>query len=146
MTIIKPLFVAKRLKIIVLLNALLNICALVILLYLLNNKSSNYEIAYEITIWRMALTIFIWLGLNLFFGMLYYLIRWRDTNSKALQVLIRIHLGLAVGLVCVGLILFKITPFIILEFMGMVMAFFMPFIMLVVILKHPKNYITAIFE
>lgn len=92
------------------------------------------------------MTIFIWLGLNLFFGMLYYLIRWRDTNSKALQALIRIHLGLAVGLVCVGLILFKITPFIILEFMGMVMAFFMPFIMLVVILKHPKNYITAIFE
>lgn len=145
MTIYMPIFVAKRFKVTVLLNAFLNVCALVVLLYFINNKSVNYEISIRIL--GMFLTSLAWIIVNLFFGILFFLRRQRDTNYKALQILVGIHFKLAAGLVCIGLITLIITTkFVILEIMGMVAAFFIPFIMLVIVYKLPKKNITIIFE
>lgn len=135
MTISTPIFVAKRFKVTVLLNAVLNVCALVILLYFINSKN----VYYEITILGMLLTGLAWIIVNLCFGVLYYRGLRRDTNCRALQILIGIHFRLAVGLVCAGLVTLIIAMFVILEIMGMVVAFFIPFIMLVIIFKLPKK-------
>lgn len=135
-------FVARRFKTLTLVNVLWNICALIILLYFANDKS----VYYEIGILRVLVVGGAWIAVNLVFGIIYYAGRLRHTNCRALHTLIKIHFRLALAL-CVGVIITVAVPvFAILELMGMVTAFFLPCIMLVVAIQQPKSSPSQIFE
>lgn len=132
---------SSRFKIIVICNALFNISALVTLICFINDKSLYYEIA----ILRVMLTGASWIVINLIFGIFYKLVRVKMIDNKALQLLMKIHSRLAIALF-LGMLTVIVPVLIILEIMGMVAAFFLPFVMLVVAIKTPGNSQADIFE
>ena len=134
---VKPAFISENIKTIIALNVVFNSCALIVLLFMANK-------AYvEVDIMLLVPTATTWIFMNLLFSIILEIMSAKATNHKALLFLIKSYFILSMLLVIGGFLTIYSINFAVFEFVNMVVCLILPFIMLALALKKPRNLLDS---